>query len=105
MQSRFDSLMEALTNIVIGLVISTVANHWVLPAILGVRMTLGQNVAISVIFTAISLIRSYTLRRLFNGRSVWQALKGITHDRTQGHHKDQSGPLGTDRRPQPRRGA
>lgn len=67
--------MEAVVNIAIGLVISTVANHFVLPAVLNVHMTLGQNVVISVIFTVISLVRSYTIRRLFNGRSVWAAIK------------------------------
>ncbi|WP_174544926.1 DUF7220 family protein [Sphingomonas asaccharolytica] len=81
MQSRTDSLMESLVNIVIGLVISTIANHWVLPAVLHVSMTFGQNFLISAIFTAISLARSYTLRRLFNGRSVWQAIAGLWRDR------------------------
>lgn len=75
MQSRIDSFMEALTNIVIGLVISTLANWIILPAVLGVRMTLGHNLLIGVFFTAISLIRSYAIRRLFNGRSVWDAIK------------------------------
>lgn len=76
MQSRVDSLMEAAVNIVIGLVVSTLANHWLLPAILHVSMSLGQNVLIGLAFTIISLARSYALRRAFNGRSVWQALKG-----------------------------
>lgn len=62
-------------NIAIGLLISTVANHFVLPAVLGVHMTLGQNVLIGTIFTVISLVRSYAIRRLFNGRSVWAAIK------------------------------
>jgi hypothetical protein len=75
MQTRIDSLMETLVNIIIGMVISTIANHWVLPGILGVSMTLGQNVLIGAVFTAISLVRSYTLRRLFNGRPVWLTIK------------------------------
>jgi hypothetical protein len=75
MQSRIDSLMEAVTNIVIGLVISTLANWVILPAVLGVSMTLGQNLLIGAFFTTISLVRSYAIRRLFNGRSVWEAIK------------------------------
>jgi hypothetical protein len=75
MQSRIDSLMEALTNIVIGLSISTVANHFILPAVLGVKLGLHDNLIIGAAFTAISLIRSYLLRRAFNGRSVWQAFR------------------------------
>lgn len=75
-QSRLDSLMEALTNTVIGLVISTIANHIILPLTLGVTPTLGENLMIGLAFTIISVARSYTLRRLFNGKSVWQAIKG-----------------------------
>lgn len=74
-QSRTDSIMESLTNVAIGLVISTIANHLVLPAVLGVTPSLGQNVVIGVIFTIISLVRSYALRRAFNGRSVWTTIK------------------------------
>lgn len=78
-QSRMDSFMESLTNIVIGLVVSTIANWLILPAVLGVSMTLGQNVLIGLAFTAISLVRSYAIRRAFNGRSVWEAIKGKLH--------------------------
>jgi hypothetical protein len=74
-QSRLDSLMEALTNTVIGLVISTIANHIILPITLGVSPTLAQNLVIGLAFTIISVLRSYTLRRVFNGRTVWSVLK------------------------------
>lgn len=67
--------MEAMVNVIIGLVISTIANHIILPATLGVTPTLAQNIVIGVAFTVISLVRSYTLRRLFNGRSAWAWIK------------------------------
>jgi hypothetical protein len=81
-QSRADSLMEAAVNVTIGLVISTIANHIILPIALGVTPTLTQNILIGVAFTVISLIRSYALRRAFNGRSVWQAIKEQFNVRT-----------------------
>lgn len=74
-QSRIDSLMESVVNIIIGLIVSTIANWAILPAVLGVSMTLGQNVLIGLAFTAISLVRSYVIRRAFNGRSVWASIK------------------------------
>lgn len=74
-QTHIDSFMESVVNIAIGLVISTVANAVVLPTVTGHPLTLGQNVALSVIYTVISLVRSYAIRRAFNGRSVWQAIK------------------------------
>jgi hypothetical protein len=38
-------------------------------------MTHAQNVVLAAIFTVISIARSYTLRRVFNGRTPWQALR------------------------------
>ena len=74
-QSRIDSLMESFCNIIIGLVVSTLANWIILPVVLGVTLTLGDNLLIGTFFTIISIIRSYTIRRMFNGRSIWEALK------------------------------
>ncbi|HEY0623167.1 DUF7220 family protein [Sphingomonas sp.] len=74
-QSRLDSFMEALTNTLIGLIVSTIANFFVIPLVLGVHMTHGQNIVLALIFTVISIARSYILRRAFNGRSVWLSVK------------------------------
>ena len=75
-QSRADSFMEAATNIAVGLAVSQAANLVVLPAVLGVHVSQGAALWLGIIYTAISLVRSYLLRRAFNGRSVWQAIKG-----------------------------
>jgi hypothetical protein len=75
MQSRTDSFMEALTNTAIGLAVSTVANMTLTPWVLGRPISLHENVALSAGFTLISIARSYLLRRAFNGKSVWQAIK------------------------------
>jgi uncharacterized membrane protein YraQ (UPF0718 family) len=77
-QSKIDSFMEALTNTLIGLLISTIANFFVIPAVLGVTMSHTQNIVLALIFTVISIARSYVLRRAFNGKSVWTAIKGQT---------------------------
>jgi hypothetical protein len=74
-QSRADSLMEALTNIAIGLTISTAANQLFIPLATGHAITLRANVVLGVIYTVISLARSYLIRRAFNGKSVWMAIK------------------------------
>jgi len=75
-QTRADSLMESLTNIVIGLTISTAANQIFIPLATGHPLTVRSNVALAVIYTIISLVRSYCIRRAFNGQSVWSAIKG-----------------------------
>lgn len=66
-QTRLGSLIEALFNVAIGLVVSVIANALVFPAF-DFHPSLGQNVAISVIYTVISIARQYVLRRWFNGR-------------------------------------
>lgn len=74
-QSRIDSFMEAVTNTAFGLAVSQVANLTVLPAVLKVQVSQSAALSIGVIYTVISLVRQYVLRRAFDGRSPWQALK------------------------------
>lgn len=64
-QSRRQSLFEAMANIVVGVVVSFAAQLTVFPA-LGMDVRLDQNVAITVAFTVVSLVRAYALRRFFN---------------------------------------
>jgi hypothetical protein len=63
-QSRLMSLVEAVTNVVVGYGIAVLTQMAVFP-LFGLSATIGQNLAIGAIFTVISLARSYLLRRLF----------------------------------------
>lgn len=65
-QSRFGSFVEAWANIAVGFAINYAANLIVLP-MFGLPVTYGQAFGIGVVFTAISLARSYIIRRWFNG--------------------------------------
>lgn len=66
-QSRLESLIEALMNIIIGFSINFCANLLILP-LFGFTPTLSQNFQIGVLFTFVSLARTYVIRRWFNGR-------------------------------------
>jgi hypothetical protein len=66
-QTRLGSLIEALTNVVIGFAINWTANLAILP-IFGFNVTGAQAFGIGVFFTVISIARSYVLRRWFNAR-------------------------------------
>jgi hypothetical protein len=66
-QTRLGSLIETLMNVCIGLAVSVVANQLVFPRF-GVHLSAAENVAISLIYTAISIVRQYVLRRWFNAR-------------------------------------
>jgi len=65
MQTKTQSLIESFANIAIGMGVAFAAQLVVFPA-LGIAVRLDQNVAITCAFTAVSLVRSYALRRLFN---------------------------------------
>jgi hypothetical protein len=65
-QTRFGSFIEATANILVGFGVSYAANIIVLPAF-GYEVTVKDAFGISIVFTAISLARSYIIRRWFNG--------------------------------------
>lgn len=64
-QSRTGAFVEAWTNVLVGYTINLVANLAVLP-LFGFHVTVLDAAGIGIIFTVISVIRSYCLRRLFN---------------------------------------
>ena len=63
-QSRSMSLIEAVTNVVVGYALAVATQIVVFPWF-GLQASLGENLALGGVFTGISLLRSYALRRLF----------------------------------------
>lgn len=59
------SAVEAVANVAIGYVVAVAANAVVLP-LFGLHPSALDSFAIGALYTAISLARSYALRRLFN---------------------------------------
>ena len=64
MQSRRQSLIEAISNVIVGYVLAVITQIVVFPWF-GLQVSLGDNLAIGAVFVTISLVRSYALRRLF----------------------------------------
>jgi hypothetical protein len=64
-QSRLHSFVEAWANVAIGFTINFVANLFVLP-LFGFNVRASQAFGIGLIFTVISIARSYVIRRWFN---------------------------------------
>ena len=75
-QSRLGSLIEACINVLIGFAINFVANLVILPLI-GFQISVAQNLFIGVLYTLISVARSYAVRRWFNAR-IHRAAQRIT---------------------------
>lgn len=71
-QTRLGSWLEAWANIGVGFASNWAANMVVLP-LFGFAVTGSQAFGIGSVFTAISLVRSYALRRVFNRIHRWHA--------------------------------
>lgn len=69
-QTRAMSLVEAIVNVFVGYGVAITTQILVFPWF-GLHATLGDTLAIGLIFTLVSIARSYCLRRLF------ERLKGM----------------------------
>ena len=68
-QSRLMSLVEAVANVVVGYGVAVVTQILIFP-IFGLHTTLAQNLQMGLVFTGVSIIRSFLLRRLFEAIRV-----------------------------------
>lgn len=66
-QTRAGSLAEACVNIAIGFAINWTCNMVFLPMFGFDTLTAAKAFGIGVVFTVVSLVRQYVLRRWFNG--------------------------------------
>ena len=67
MQSKKDSLIESLTSTTIGWLIGVILNMLVLP-LFDYNITVIDSLWVSLIFTVVSVIRGYVIRRFFNSK-------------------------------------
>lgn len=69
MQMRLMSLIEPVADIVVGYGVAVITQLLVFP-LFGLAASLSDNLVIGLIFTCVSLARSYALRRAFE--TLWQ---------------------------------
>lgn len=75
-QSRLGSFVEAWGNVAVGFGINYTANLIILPAFGFKSLTWKTNLAIGLLYTVISVVRSYVIRRYFNGfKFKWNVAK------------------------------
>jgi len=65
MQSKRYSLIEAVSNTIVGFLVSILVQLIVYP-VMDIPVSLSQNIVITFIFTVVSILRGYALRRFFN---------------------------------------
>ena len=70
MQTKKESLLEILISVTIGWLIGFISNMVILP-LFGYPISVADSIYISILFTLISIIRGYIVRRYFN----WQEYK------------------------------
>ena len=76
MQSKLGSAFETGTNTIVGLATSLTLNATVLP-MLGFQITHTQNFIMVVVYTTVSIIRQYFLRRFFNWLERYSVVKWL----------------------------
>ena len=73
-QSRLMSLVESLANVLVGYSVAVITQMAVFP-LFGLAVTVTDNLLIGLIFTAVSIVRSYALRRGFEALRVRQSAR------------------------------
>lgn len=73
-QSRLQSLIESIMNILIGYGVALLSQITIFP-MFDIHVSLSTNLWIGAWFTMISLIRSYVIRRWFNAKLRQAAIR------------------------------
>jgi hypothetical protein len=73
-QSRVMSMAEAITNVTVGFVLAVGVQLALFPP-LGIEVSFQDNVLIGAVFTIVSILRSYILRRFFESLHVQHSIK------------------------------
>ena len=63
-QSRLMSFCEAIVNVAVGYGVAVLTQIMIFP-MFGLHTTLAQNLKMGAVFTVVSIVRSYVLRRVF----------------------------------------
>lgn len=64
-QSKFHSVMESIANVAVGYGVAVVTQAIVFPWF-GINIPIGANLKMGLVFTVISIARSYSIRRIAN---------------------------------------
>ncbi len=67
MQTKTQSLIESVVNVLIGYTVALLSQLLIFP-MFDIHVTFTDNLLIGLWFTVISIMRSYTIRRWFNAK-------------------------------------
>jgi len=69
MQTKKQSAIESLTNIIVGLLTSFIIQLIIYP-LLNIEVSINENIIITIVFFIVSFVRGYLIRRFFNKKNV-----------------------------------
>ena len=72
MQHKVDSILEAVCNQTVGFILAMATYVFIINPLFNLNSSPAESFWITTIFTVISIIRSYVLRRIFNGRTIYE---------------------------------
>lgn len=78
-QSRAMSLLESIANVLVGYGVAVTTQMLVFP-LFGWHTSVQDNLTIGLIFTAVSIVRSYALRQGFEALRVRQTVQRLGGD-------------------------
>ena len=64
-QSKIESLIESIINTSLGFLVALITQILIYP-LFDIDVTMGDQALLALIFTAVSLVRGYVVRRYFN---------------------------------------
>lgn len=67
MQSKWESAKESALNTLVGMAISFASTYWIFP-LCGVNTNSSQNAFIVFLFTGVSFVRQFIIRRIYEWR-------------------------------------
>jgi len=68
-QTKKQSLIEATCNTVSGFIISVIAAYYFVPIFFNVEKSFDKSTGLTIVFTVISILRNYGIRRVFNWKN------------------------------------
>jgi len=68
MQSKRESIVEVIINVFVGYILNLLIQITLFP-FFDIHISISDNMLLTLLFTTISMIRGYLIRRFFNKRS------------------------------------
>lgn len=81
-QTKLESLLEVAVSIAIGFCVSLAFWRYVVVPLFKLPVGTGENLEITALFTVLSVVRSYIMRRFFNAglhKAIHQFVKGVLY--------------------------